>query len=108
VQFDTTSVQLSATISELIERMRQAAYLEGRRESIGEEDDEAESGVDADVLTILRSPLPSAFGEYYPDARLVLLADDLPAKMSRKVLRGLLTGRVPGADMSSFDRSDVR
>jgi len=108
MQFEPSSVQLSATITELIEHMREAAYQEGCRASGLADDLEAETDDDAGrVLTILRSPLPSSFGEYYHDARLVLLADDLPAEMTRKVLRGLLTGRVPCAATSSFERSDV-
>lgn len=92
MQFEASSTQLSATITELIEHMREAAYQEGCRAAGLADEFDAETDDDAGrVLTILRSPMPSSLGKYFPAARLMLLADDLPAEMRREVVQQLLT-----------------
>lgn len=92
MQVDASSVQLSATISELIEHMRQAAYTEGQRaaSASGREDPVEHADGAADVLTLIRIPMPSSWGEYHPAAGLILLADDLPAEIRKNVIRELL------------------
>lgn len=92
MQFDASSVQLSVTITELIERMRQAAYTEGQRAASASDREDPVEHADgaADVLTLVRTPMPSSWGEYHPAAGLMLLADDLPAEMRKNVIRELL------------------